>query len=140
MSFREKILWATLVAGIAPYLWYFGSIGLHLLGFERAIEPSLPTLIGTAIWGTVALIIIVAVVAIYHRNEGTMLPDERERTIERRGIVFSYHLLCSGVLTILVASWLGLGLLAVLHMLMLFFVLAEFSRVSIEILGLRKGF
>ena len=30
MSFREKILWTTLIAGIAPYLWYFGSVALAL--------------------------------------------------------------------------------------------------------------
>jgi hypothetical protein len=68
------------------------------------------------------------------------MPDERERAIERRGIVFSHHLLCTGILGVIAATWFGMGLLAVIHTLAFVSIVAEFSRLAIEIYGLRRGY
>lgn len=140
MSFREKIMWPTLLVGILPYLWYFGSVFLGLVGVPGGMTPSLGALLATVIWGTLVLVVIVAAIAIFNRNEGTMIPDERELSIERRGMAFSYHLLCTGVLAVIVAAWYGFSAIAVIHILALVFVIAEFARVAIEIHGLRRGY
>jgi hypothetical protein len=140
MSFREKILWATLLAGIAPYAWYFGSVGVALTSGAGVAALSMGRLVGAMIVGLVIMIIAVAAVAIYNRNEGTMIPDERERTIERRGFVISYHMLCTGILAVILASWLGWNHLIIIHILSLVFLAAELTRVVVEIHGLRRGY
>ncbi len=140
MSFREKIMWPTLLVGILPYLWYFGSVFVGLVGGPGGMAPSLGTLLATVIWGTIVLAIVVSAIAIFNRNEGTMLPDERELSIERKGIAFSYHLLCTGILAVIVAAWYGISVTAVIHALALVFVIAEFARVAIEIRCLRRGY
>ena len=140
MSFREKILWATLLGGIAPYLWYFGSVGVAFAtgGGEAAL--SIGGLISAIFIGLVVMIIAVTIIAIVNRNEGSMNPDERERRIESRGFTISYHMLCTGVILVIGGAWFGWTPMVVIHVLALAFILAEMTRVIVEIHGLRRGY
>ena len=55
-------------------------------------------------------------------------------------MAFSYHLLCIGILAVIVAAWYGVSVTALIHALALIFVIAEFARVAIEIRCLRRGY
>lgn len=139
MSFREKILWTTLIAGIAPYLWYFGSVALALATGTGAASLSISGLVTAIIIGLVVMIIAVAAAAIINSGDGTMIPDEREHRIESRGITISYHLLCTGVILTIGAAWLGWNAIIVVHIIAFAFILAELTRIVVEIHGLRRG-
>ncbi len=140
MSFREKILWTTLIAGIAPYLWYFGSAGLALTSGAGADALSVGGLVTAIIVGLIIMIIAVVIVAIANRREGTMIPDEREHRIESRGFTISYHMLCTGVILTIGAAWLGWSGVIVVHIIAFAFILAELTRLAVEIRGLRRGY
>lgn len=140
MSFREKVLWTTLIAGIAPYFWYFGSVGLALASGAGADSLSVGGLVTAIIVGLIIMIIAVVIVAITNRREGTMIPDEREHRIESRGFTISYHMLCTGVILTIGAAWLGWSGVIVVHIIAFAFILAELTRLVVEIHGLRRGF
>ena len=137
MSFREKILWATLVAGIAPYIWYFGSVGL---AFASSAALSVGGLISAIIIGLVVMIIAVSIIAIVNRGEGDMNPDERERRIESRSFTISYHMLYTGVILVIGGAWFGWTSVVVVHVLAFAFILGEMTRIIVEIHGLRRGY
>jgi hypothetical protein len=140
MSFREKILWTTLIAGIAPYLWYFGSVALAMAFGSGVSALSIGGLVSAIIIGLIIMIVVVTIVAIANRGEGDMRPDEREHRIESRGFMISYHMLCTGVILTIGAAWLGWSAIIVIHLLAFIFIMAEMTRVMVEIHGLRRGF
>lgn len=140
MSFREKILWTTLLAGIAPYLWYFGSVGIALASGQGLAAMSIGGLVSAIIFGLIVMIVAVSAIAILNRRQGSMMPDEREHRIESRGIVVSYHMLCTGVILVIGGAWLGWSSLLVIHVLAFAFILSEMTRIIVEIHGLRRGF
>lgn len=140
MSFREKFLWTALIAGIAPYLWYFGSVGLALASGAGADSLSVGGLVTAIIVGLIIMIIAIVIVAITNRRAGTMVPDEREHRIESRGITISYHMLCTGVILTIGAAWLGWSGVIVVHIIAFAFILAELTRLVVEIHGLRRGY
>lgn len=140
MSYREKFLWTALIAGIAPYLWYFGSVGIALASGARASSFSIGGLVTALIVGLIIMIVAVVIVALTNRREGTMIPDEREHRIERRGITISYHMLCTGVLLTIAAAWLGWSGVIVIHIIAFAFILSELTRLVVEIHGLRRGY
>ena len=140
MSFREKILWTTLLAGAAPYLWYFGSVGLALALGAGVDALSIGGLVSAIILGLVVMIIAIVAVAVWNRREGSLMPDEREHRIESRGFTISYHMLCTGVMLTIGCAWLGWSAIIVIHVLAFAFILAEMTRVMVEIHGLRRGY
>jgi hypothetical protein len=140
MSFRERFLWTALLALIGPYLWYFGSVGISILGGASAESITISALVSALFVGLVIGVVAVIVLALLTRKEGTMRPDERERGIESRGFVISYHMLCTGVVLTIGAAWLGLSLAIVIHVLAFVFILAEMNRLVVEIHGLRRGY
>ena len=140
MSFREKILWTTLFAGIAPFLWYFSAVGLSLAVGTGIASMSINRLVAVIIGGLIIMIIAVVVVSLLNRWEGTMVPDEREHRIESRGITISYHMLCTGVLITIGAAWLGWSAVVIVHIVAFAFIMAELSRVVVELHGLRRGY
>lgn len=86
------------------------------------------------------MLIAVVVVSLLNRREGTMVPDEREHRIESRGIFISYHLLCTGVLMTIGAAWLGWSAVVIVHIVAFAFIIAELTRVVVELHGLRRGY
>jgi hypothetical protein len=140
MSFREKILWATLLSGIASYGWYFGTVAVTLASGSHAASLSISGLVTAILVGLVLMIVVVSAVAIWNRRSGSMMPDEREHQIEKRGFVISYHLLCAGVLLTLAGAWWGWTATILVHVLTFMFLLAELTRVVVEIYGLRRGY
>jgi hypothetical protein len=140
MSFREKLLWTTIIAGLLPYIGYFGFAGWQMIGGKGVAALSMLGLIQAMLIGMIIMIIAVVIMTIVNRDEGDMRPDEREKIIERRGITFSYHLLCTGVLITIGGAWWGWPAIVVIHILAFMFIVAELSRLAIELHGLRRGY
>jgi phosphate/sulfate permease len=140
MSFREKILWTTLIIGIPMYLWYFSTIGLSLAIGTGDASLSIGRLVAFMMGSMILMIVAVAIVALLNRHQGTMAPDEREHRIESRGITISYHMLCTGVIMTIGAAWLGWSLVTTVHILAFVFIMAEMSRLVVELHGLRRGY
>ena len=86
------------------------------------------------------MIIAVVAVAVWNRREGSMMPDEREHRIESRGFTISYHMLCTGVMLTIGGAWIGWNAIIVIHVLAFAFILAEMTRMVVEIHGLRRGY
>ena len=140
MSFREKMLCTALLSGIPPFLWYFSAVGLSLAVGTGVESMSIGRLVAVLIGGLIIMLIAVVVVSLLNRREGTMVPDEREHRIESRGIFISYHLLCTGVLMTIGAAWLGWSAVVIVHIVAFAFIIAELTRVVVELHGLRRGY
>ena len=140
MSFREKILWAALLSGIPPFLWYFVAVGLSLAVGTGAASMSIGRLVAVLIGGLIIMLIAAVAVSLLNRREGTMVPDEREHRIESRGVTISYHMLCTGVLLTIGAAWLGWSAVVIVHILAFAFIAAEMNRLVVELHGLRRGY
>ena len=140
MSFREKMLWTVLLSGIPPFLWYFSAVGLSLAVGTGVESMSIGRLVAVLIGGLIIMLIAAVAVSLLNRREGTMVPDEREHRIESRGISISYHLLCTGVLMTIGAAWLGWSAVVIVHIVAFAFIMAELTRVVVELHGLRRGY
>jgi uncharacterized membrane protein len=140
MSFREKILWTTLITGIPMYLWYFSTVWLSLAFGASAASMSIGRLVAVLIGGLIIMLVAVVAVSLLNRREGTMVPDEREYRIESRGITISYHMLCTGVIFTIGAAWLGWSVVIIVHIVAFAFIMAEMSRLVVELHGLRRGY
>ncbi|MFN5127517.1 MAG: hypothetical protein ACK519_11320 [Sphingomonadaceae bacterium] len=86
------------------------------------------------------MLVAVVAVSLLNRREGTMVPDEREYRIESRGITISYHMLCTGVIFTIGAAWLGWSVVIIVHIVAFAFIMAEMSRLVVELHGLRRGY
>ena len=140
MSFREKFLWTTLITGIPMYLWYFSTVWLSLAFGTGAASMSIGRLVAFMIGSLIIMIVAVVIVALLNRGEGTMNPDEREHRIESRGFTISYHMLCTGVIFTIGAAWLGWSAVIIVHIVAFVFIMAEMSRLVVELHGLRRGY
>ena len=129
------------ILSVSVLIWLEEIWPLHLqVHFFYLVQLIYLVLHPAIIVGVVIMIIAVSVVAIVNRRDGTMMPDEREHQIESRGIVISYHMLCTGVILVIGGTWLGWSSLFVIHVLALAFILSEMTRIIVEIHGLRRGY
>lgn len=148
LSYREKSLWASLLAVVGIGGYYFfevvrdASAGVHVTGGE---------LMGRGI-GTIVLLVIVQVafqvaLALLTREDP---PDERDRLIEARAVLAAYSLLTVGAYTaichVLVNgkfyplvnnAWFGPYM--TVHVIFLFAIASEALKMAMQLYYYRRG-
>jgi hypothetical protein len=133
MTFREKTLWATLIATAAIYLHYF----IRVLQIGDGDPGRVAGLfIGTVIVMIVVQIVVTAALAIHRRPERV---DERDRGYALLATRVSYYVLMTGVWVALTVGALQLGAFWVVHAGLAAIVLGELARCGVQVYLYRRG-
>ncbi len=143
ISYKEKGLIASLGVTLLIFGWYLYGAFSHL-----SLNPEPPGFIEIIIlivWVAVLEIIIQGILASKNKSQ---LEDERDKLIEKISYRYGYWFLSAGIwflmVQILLDAWLDhLPVLttpnAMFHLLLLFFVLAEFTNFVAQLYHHRKG-
>ena len=142
-SYKEKSLIASLGVTLLIFGWYLYGAFSNL-----SSNPELPgfvEIIILIVWVAVLEIIIQGILASKNKSQ---LEDERDKFIEKISYRYGYWFLSAGIwflmVQILLDAWLDhLPVLttpnAMFHLLLLFFVLAEFTNFVAQLYHHRKG-
>ncbi len=145
MSLREKIEWATLVALVSGFGWYFVTIYLASKAAGQSLEHGPGIMASMGLFGVaVAIITIIMVVtsiffAVRAPDEANARADEREKGFSMRASSFAYFLLLIGNMLLFVAAHIGHGLYFILNLLLAVIFIAEIGRVAFGLWLYRKG-
>lgn len=140
MTFREKILWITMLPTLGLWIWYFSSVvSAWRIG---AIDEGLffGRMVFAVIVGVAVEVAAIIVIAILNPKEANANRDERERRLQYRGTAAAYFILSFGTVTIVGGSYFGWTKFAVVNAVLFAFLIAEIARGAVEIHGLRRGF
>jgi hypothetical protein len=137
MAYREKTAWLTLLCMIVAYIVYFslvlsGHVGPHLLDivWTFGIVASIQAVI---------VIIGHVVLALRSGTEGRAKPDERDRSIARRGGSAGYYVLLTGAIVVGVVMPFSEPAPKIVNAALLAIVLAEAVRHILIVASYRRG-
>ncbi len=139
MSFREKIHWVTLVTMILAFGWYFLVYPWRLAGSPASVWASAGMLIPLTIGIIVVMTIASAWMAIRAPGEAHLKEDERDRSIHYMGTHWAYYPLVVGVWANIFALFWDVGPAVQLNLLLATVVLAEITRIGIQLYLYRRG-
>lgn len=139
MSFHEKSLWVSLAGLLVAFGGYFYSVHLTLLQMPGA-KDVLPMHAGLFAGATAVLVIIlvaghVVIALIDRRTE----PDERDRSIERKGELVGSYVLATGVFLTLCTALITEGNAIMAHVLLGSWVLAQGVEISSQLVLYCRG-
>ena len=139
MSFQEKSTWVSLVVAILIFGSYF------TIAFRELSDPDAdnPKIIGFFVIAIVLMVIIEIVLhislAIAFRKDAEKAADERDNLIELKATRISYFVLAFGVWIASISILMVESLLAMVNIIMFFFVLAEIVGSTTQLLYYRRG-
>ncbi len=137
MSFREKMHWASLVAILLGFGFYFFT--LHTIP-HTSHDYYIGLLIGV-IGFIIAVMTIAAIIfAIQNSKDAHARADERDRLIHMRGTHLAYYILVLGVWALAFAAHYGHGMFFLLNSMLFVLVLAECIRIGAQLYHYRKGY
>lgn len=139
MAYREKIAWLTLGTMLVAYTIYF-SLLTDLAGAGEPPMADMLTLFA-AVTVTQAAIVVGATVAIAvrQRRDAQAKPDERDRSIARRGAAAAYYTLMVGMIVVGVVMPFSEPSWKIINTALLALVLSEAVRYVLIILSYRRG-
>ncbi|MFC0103307.1 hypothetical protein [Sphingopyxis terrae] len=140
MSFREKIHWVTLGTMIAAFGWYFLAYPWGLAASPAGLWASAGMLLPVTIAIIVAMTIASAWMAIRTPAEANLNEDERDRSIHYRGTHYAYYPLVVGVWVSIFALFWNAGPAVQLNLLLAAVVLAELTRIGVQLYLYRRGY
>ena len=136
MSFREKIVWISLIALLVAYGGYFTALGQDL-AHGRPLELSFGRLVFCIVVlvaiETVLTVTAAAVAAIRNPGEATQALDERERLIRLRGRSAGFFMLSGGTVCVAAGGLFDLSAGQIANGVILSLALAEIVRCGTEL-------
>ena len=140
MSFREKIHWASFLALVVAFGWYFMSYPWEIV----ATAAGVGAVAGMLVPVTIIIIAVMALTAAYFAirtpKEVNLKEDERERIIHIRGTHLAYYPLVLGVWANMIAMFYRLSVGEHLNLLIATVVTAELVRVGSQLYYYRRGY
>ncbi len=136
MSFREKMHWASLVAILLGFGFYFGT--LHTIP-HTGHDYYLSLLIAIVGFIIVAMTISAIIFAIQNSKDAHAKADERDKMIHMRGTHAAYYVLVLGAWGAVVTAHFGHGMFFMLNLLLFVVVLAECIRIGAQLYYYRRG-
>jgi hypothetical protein len=140
MSFREKIHWASFLALLAAFGWYFLSYPWAIVGTAAGVGAVAGMLVPVTIIIIGVMTMTAAYFAIRTPKEVNLKEDERERIIHIRGTHLAYYPLVLGVWANMIAMFYRLSVAEHLNLLIATVVIAELVRVGSQLYYYRKGY
>ncbi len=139
LSYREKIIWISLISTTLIFGYYFFSAFKVFNDPEVANETLIGLFIGLVIWIIIIQIILQILFAIANKKEALKGEDERDKLIELKSTRVSYYILVLGV-WFSVFSILTISSTFILaNLIMFFFILAEIVGYITQLVYYRKG-
>lgn len=140
MSFREKIHWASFMALLAAFGWYFLTYPWEIVGSPAGVLAVAGLMVPVAIIIIGVMTVTAAFFAIRTPNEANLKEDERERFIHIRGTHLAYYPLVLGVWANMIAMFYRLSVGEHLNLLIATVVIAELVRVGSQLFYYRRGY
>jgi hypothetical protein len=140
MSFREKIHWASFLALLVAFGWYFLSYPWALVGSDAGVAAVAGMLVPVTALIIAVMSISAGYFAIRAPKEASLKEDERERTIHIRGTHLAYYPLVLGVWANMIAMFYRLSVAEHLNLLIATVVIAELVRVGSQLYYYRRGY
>jgi len=140
LTFREKMHWASLLAILAGFGWYFAML-LAAGGDASGLHDYFAGLLVLVIGGLIVVMTFAAIVmAIAAPSEASASVDERDAQIHMRGTFYAYYTLVVGIWGIGLAAHFGFGLFIILNAALGLLVLCETIRIGVQIYLYRRGY
>lgn len=140
MSFREKIHWASFLALLAAFGWYFLAYPWEIVGTAEGVGAVAGMLVPVTIIVIGVMTVTAAYFAIRTPKEVNLKEDERDRTIHIRGTHVAYYPLVLGVWANIIATFYRLSVGEHLNLLIATVVIAELARVGSQLYYYRRGY
>ncbi len=140
MTFNEKMHWASFLALIAAFGWYFLSYPYQIINAPAGIMAVAGMLVPVTIIIIAVMTATAVILAIHSPKEANMQRDERERTIHIRGTHLAYYPLVLGVWGNMIAMFYHLSVATHLNILIATVVTAELIRVGSQLFFFRRGY
>jgi hypothetical protein len=140
MSFREKIHWASFLALVVAFGWYFLSYPWEIVGTAAGVGAVAGMLVPVTIIIIAVMALTAAYFAIRTPKEVNLKEDERERIIHIRGTHLAYYPLVLGVWANMIAMFYRLSVGEHLNLLIATVVVAELVRVGSQLYFYRRGY
>ena len=139
LSFREKSLWLLLLSLVATFGYYFASV---LPPQSSNIAPQhVMTFVGMTVLLVIAQIVGNILLAVGSRRElaGHIQSDERDARISDNGIRIASYILAAGIFTSLCTAVLIPGNFVFVHVLLAFWVFAQATEITTQLVLYRRG-
>jgi hypothetical protein len=140
MSFREKIHWASFLALLVAFGWYFLTYPWEIVGSPAGVLAVAGMLVPVTIIIIGVMVVTTAFFAIRTPKEVNLKEDERERFIHIRGTHLAYYPLVLGVWANMIAMFYRLSVGEHLNLLIATVVIAELVRVGSQLFFYRRGY
>ncbi len=140
MSFREKIHWASFLALLVAFGWYFLTYPWDIIKTPAGVGAVAGMLVPVTIIIIAVMALTTAYFAIRTPKEVNIKEDERERTIHIRGTHLAYYPLVLGVWANMIAMFYRLSVGEHLNLLIATVVVAELMRVGSQLYFYRRGY
>lgn len=140
MTFNEKMHWASFLALVAAFGWYFLSYPYQIIDRPSGILAVAGMLVPVTIIIIAVMTATAVFLAIRSPKEANMQRDERERSIHIRGTHLAYYPLVLGVWGNMIAMFYHLSVAAHLNILIATVVIAELIRVGSQLYFFRRGY
>ena len=140
MSFREKVAWASLLAHLVVFGWYFTSFGQNWSARAASDDHGLGQMVG-AIVALVALSIVFAVAATISTPKSDVRAqyDEREKIIRLRAANIASAVVTVGVILVMNALIFGWNTVVAANLLLAALVTGEIVKALAQIIQFRAS-
>lgn len=137
MSFREKMHWASLIAILLGFGFYFTT--LHTVP-HTSHDYYIGLLIAIVGFIIVTMTVAAIIFAIQNSGDAHAKTDERDKLIHMRGTHAAYYALMLGAWGVTVAAHFGHGMFFLLNLLLAIIVVAESVRIGTQLYFYRRGY
>ena len=140
MAFNEKLHWASFLALIAAFGWYFSSYPYQIIDTPAGVAAVAGMLVPVTIIIVVVMTATAVFLAIRSPKDANMKGDERERNFHIRGTHLAYYPLVIGMWGNMIAMFYRLSVAEHLNLLIATIVVAELIRVGSQLYYYRRGY
>ncbi len=139
LSYREKIIWASLISTILIFGYYF------IQAFKVFTNPDIENIsllslfLGVVIFITVIQVTLIITLSIVNRKEAKADGDERDKLIEAKATRISHFILSAGAWTTAFGILITSSAFILINVLILFLIISEIVGFSLQLFYHRRG-
>ena len=139
MSFREKSAWASLLAYLAIYGFYFANVASALARGDADGGQFLGLLSKSVVLFVVVTIVLTIILAIFAPKDAKTPEDEREKLIKLRANSAAGYVLATGVVVAIGALYFDARSFLVINLLFLALVAFEVFKIAAQLALTHRG-
>lgn len=139
LSYREKIIWVSLISTILIFGYYF------IQAFKVFTNPDIENIsllslfLGLVIFITVIQVTLIITLSIVNRKEAKADGDERDKLIETKATRISHFILSAGAWTTAFGILITSSAFILINVLILFLIISEIVGFSLQLFYHRRG-